>query len=365
MLVAEEYGKNVHKKIQKMSRKTVFIIGAGASEEANLPTGYELKRKIAELLDMRFDSFGSRLESGDYAIVEALRSYVQQPNGHRGDINPFLYEAWHIRDALPQAISIDNFIDTQDNDKIALCGKLAIVISILDAEKNSLLYFDRLGSNSTINFDSLEKTWYIPFFQLLTENCKKNDIKERFKSITLIIFNYDRCVEHFIYHRLINYYRLSDVEAADLVNNINIYHPYGEVGTLPWINQNGAVEFGLKPHPEQLLNLADQIKTFTEGTNPESSEILKIRKHMGEATKLVFMGFAFHKLNMELIAPEHNKDDHHIEINCFATTLGVSDSDKEVINDQINKLCHREVRVRMANLKCSAFFVEFWRSLAF
>ncbi len=35
--------------------KTVFVIGAGASKEANLPTGIELKDKISALLDIRFD----------------------------------------------------------------------------------------------------------------------------------------------------------------------------------------------------------------------------------------------------------------------------------------------------------------------
>jgi hypothetical protein len=33
-----------------MSMKTVFVIGAGASKEANLPTGSELKVQIANLL---------------------------------------------------------------------------------------------------------------------------------------------------------------------------------------------------------------------------------------------------------------------------------------------------------------------------
>jgi hypothetical protein len=118
-----------------MTKNTVFVIGAGASKEANLPTGYELKSKISKLLDIRF-SHGYQQTSGDYVITDALRRLVLNSDGRSGDINPYLHEAWHIRDALPQAISIDNFIDAhRDNDKIALCGKLAIVRSILDAEK--------------------------------------------------------------------------------------------------------------------------------------------------------------------------------------------------------------------------------------
>ncbi|MDD5491333.1 MAG: hypothetical protein PHV60_01465 [bacterium] len=348
---------------------TVFIIGSGASKEVNLPTGDELKKGISELLDMRFDDWGRTLKSGDYTIVESLKLLVRSSDGRGGDINPYLYEAWHIRDALQQAISIDNFIDAhRDNDKIAICGKLGIVRSILAAEKESLLYLDRVNSVSNINFKPLQNTWYSPFFQLLTENCGKNDLIERLKSITLIIFNYDRCVEHFIYHALQNYYRIKAEEAAERIKNIKIYHPYGSVGSLPWMGTNGAMEYGAQPNPKQLLELYEKIKTYTEGTDPESSEIKEIKKSMCFANKLVFLGFAFHKLNMELISSRLlKKKDVISTIDCFATTYKISDSDKNIIKKQIVELYdkNRNIIINMADLKCTDFFKEFWRSLAF
>jgi regulator of RNase E activity RraB len=348
-----------------LTKNTVFVIGAGASKEANLPTGYELKSKISQLLDIRFPN-GYQQTSGDYVITTALRRLVQNPEGRSGDINPYLHEAWHIRDALPQAISIDNFIDAhRDNDKIALCGKLAIVRSILDAEKDSLLYFEKSRVDSNINFSRLEKTWYIPFFQLLTENCQKTELTERFKSITLIVFNYDRCIEHFIYYALQNYYRISGTDAAELVKNINIYHPYGDVGTLPWIDQSGAMEFGMEPNTNQLLELAQKIKTFTEGTDPNVSKIIEIRKRMGVADRVVFLGFAFHKLNMQLITPELLHDTNNSEVKCFATVSGISFNDREVIDEQIKELYRGFIKVNMANSYCGDFFSEYWRSLSF
>lgn len=117
------------------NKKLTLIVGAGASKELGLPVGSELKQKIASLLDIRFDF--NQQKSGDYQIRSALESAVRQPDG-RGDINPHLHAAWRIRDAMPQAISINNFIDNhQGDEKIELCGKLAIVKSILDAEKSS------------------------------------------------------------------------------------------------------------------------------------------------------------------------------------------------------------------------------------
>jgi len=349
-----------------MSENTVFIIGAGASKEAKLRTGLELKDHIAQLLDIRFGSYpGDSQKHGDHLIAGALFEHVRKPDGSSGDINPYLYEAWHIRDALHQAISIDNFIDSnRDNDKIALCGKLAIVRSILEDERNSLLYYEP-SRNSRFNLRVLENTWYSPFFQLLTENCGKNDIKERIKSITLIIFNYDRCVEHFLYNALINYYKIPDEELVELIKNIRIYHPYGIAGTLPWLDKNGAMAFGVEPKPAQLLELSQKIKTFTEGTDPESSEILEIRNHMQLADRVVFLGFAFHKLNMQLIAPPQVDRTSNSMIKCFATTNGISNSDTEVIKDQIQELYNRPIQIQTANLVCAAFFSEYWRSLAF
>ena len=147
-------------------------------------------------------------------------------------------------------------------------------------------------------------------------------------------------MEQFIYYALQNYYKISEAEAAELFKIIKIYHPYGDVGTMPWINQDNAMEFGTKPDPQKLLQLAQNIKTFTEGTDPNSSEILEIRKHMATAERVVFLGFAFHELNMELIDPGPNKNEYWsgINVKCYATTLDRSDNDKSIIETRIVNL---------------------------
>lgn len=346
-----------------MSQSIVFVIGAGASEEVKLPTSNELKQKVSRLLDFKFNGFEQT--SGDHAIVEALRLHVRQPDGRPGDFYPFILGARKIKNAVHLAISIDNFIDAhRGDDKLALCAKLAIGRSILDAERGSLLYFTKPREDSTVNYDSLKQTWYIPFFQLLTENCTSTDLQERLEKITLIVFNYDRCIEHFLYHALQNYYTISSDEAAKLVNGINIYHPYGNVGALPW-QASEAVGFGVEPGSKQLLMLPQRIKTFAEGTDPESSEVLEIKKRVGQADKIVFMGFAFHKLNMNLISPAGTEFHTGRPKQCFATTFGVSDSDTEVVVTQIREKFIPAGFVKTENLKCGAFLYHFWRSLAF
>jgi hypothetical protein len=86
---------------------------------------------------------------------------------------------------------------------------------------------------------------------------------------------------------------------------------------------------------------------------------------MGVAERVVFLGFTFHKLSMQLITPEHIDDTKSSEVKCFATTYGISNSDKEVIDERIKELYRNEIRVNMANLCCGEFFTEYWRSLSF
>jgi hypothetical protein len=352
--------------IQLPDRKTVFVIGAGASSEAKLSTGSQLKAKIADLLNIEYKG-GFSQSKGDRCITGALRIYAQQTDDP--DMNPYIYAARHIRDAMPLATSIDNFIDTHNNDRnIELCGKLGIVRSILEDEKNSLLYIDDSNSHNKLNLSALETTWYVSFMRLLTENCVKEKLAKRLESIVLIVFNYDRCIEHFLYNSLQYYYGINSEEAAKLIDKIEIYHPYGVVGSLPWQDSRGrqTITYGESPHPGELLSLATQIKTFTEGTDPNSSQILSIRNGINEADKIVFLGFAFHKLNMKLISPDtHNASRRCIP--CFGTAHGISDGDCNIIKAELSKLYTGDSisDVNISNkLDCWHLFKEYRRSLS-
>ena len=237
------------------------------------------------------------------------------------------------------------------------------------------VFFDVNAARARLDLPSLGDTWIDAFSRILLEKARYDNLESIGANISILCFNYDRCIEHFIYYALKNNYpMLSNNEAAELVKNIKIYHPYGSVGTLPWINRNYSMEFGKEPNPEELLQLVKEIKTFSEGTDPDSSEILKIRKYMGMADKLVFLGFAFDKLNLELIYPDHDDDKKMliqmrsstgVVVNCFATTYDLSSSDEQIIKDQIQRFYGFETLVNITNSKCGLLFKEFSKSLAF
>ena len=346
-------------------KSLVLVLGAGASKEVNLPVGGELKQRIAELLDIRFHAGSQR--SGDHLIGEAFRLATAAPNEEHGDINLLLHASGMIRDAMPQAKSIDNFINVHRTNKdIAFCGKLAIVRSILQAEAKSNLLVDSSNIHNKINFVAIKNTWFTEFFQLLTENCQRDNLRLRLQQVAVVSFNYDRCFEHYLYFALQNYFGISAEEAADLLALLEVHHPYGKVGELPWMHQSGAVKFGAIPNAEQLLSVSKQLRTFAEGTDPSTSDIESIRAAVLGAQRLIFLGFAFHRLNLELLFLNTGSEPRARTESVFATALGLSYSDIDHIRLELvakTGVLHDKTNVQ-GNLTCASLFHEYKRGMS-
>jgi hypothetical protein len=232
--------------LKMFQSKPVFIVGAGASQEVGLPTGAQLKTQIAQKLNITYEVGIDPLapDTGDPEIAYALVEHVRSKGS--GDINPYLFGAWKIRDAMPQAISIDNFIDAHStNPGVVLCGKLAIVQAIRDAERNSKLYIDdRAGHVSKFDHQKVSNTWFAKFFQLVSENLRIDNVYEIFNNLSFIVFNYDRCIEHYLYQAVQNYFAIGEADARTVVRSLKIYHPYGPIGALPWQNPVSSCVFG-------------------------------------------------------------------------------------------------------------------------
>src|SRR5205823_11794799 len=143
--------------------------------------------------------------------------------------------------------------------QIELCGKLAIVRSILAAERQSGLYGDlTAGPDLMISLERVRGSWFSAFWRLLYNGCTAAELSDRARSVAFIAFNYDRCIEQFLYHSARAYYGLSGGEAAEAVANVEILHPYGSVGRLPWQSGDAhtAVAYGSDVNSTQLLDLA-------------------------------------------------------------------------------------------------------------
>ncbi len=338
--------------------KIVFIIGAGASQEAGLPTGADFKKLIAEKLDIRFKD-GFTRTSGDYQIENTIREHVKRLNPQHIDINPYLYAAWKIRDALPQALSIDNVLDAHTgDDKIELCGKLGIAKTILEAESVSRL---NIKPGTKADYGGLENTWYAQFLKLVTENVRRSDLDNLFDNVSFITFNYDRCIEQYLIYALSSYYAISESESENIVNKLIIKHPYGQVGRLPLQDSINPVKFGQTTYID-LLHVASQLKTFTE-QEADPSKLNNTHQLLVDASTVVFLGFAFHELNMQLLDPGVPTNISRV----FATAKGLSNSDCSIVKEDIRLIIRPKIEPVItinSTLTCYQLFETYWRSLS-
>ncbi|MGR9420324.1 hypothetical protein [Rhizobium leguminosarum] len=275
-------------------RKTVFIVGAGASKEVGLPVGDELKTAITGKLNIRFDD-GFSQNSGDKKIVEALRLIVNERGGR--DINPLCQSGRIIASAMPQAISIDNFLHTHANDAdIVMMGKLGIAASILEAERSSKI----CAKDGVINFGANPHIWHNTFCKMLAENVQLGDLETIFDNVVFVTFNYDRCIEHFITHWLETYFRISADHAQNLTKKLKVFHPYGQVGRLPWQGGGVSVGYGTELSSRTLPQIAGQIRTFTERVEDDAM-LDEMREYIANAEQIIYLGFSFGQMNMELL----------------------------------------------------------------
>lgn len=311
------------------TRKTVFIVGAGGSFEVGLPVGDKLKEMIATKLNIKFD--GWERKSGDASIVQALQWQVEQQG--RRDINEYRQAAIHISEAMPMAISIDNFLHTHShNDKIVFMGKMGIAACILAAEQSSHIRVDP-DKNQGLNFSTLKPHWHSTFTKMLLEGLTVDNTETMFEKVGFITFNYDRCIEHYLTHALVNQLRIRLEQAQFLVNRLRIIHPYGQIGKLPWQTQDGkGTAYGEVVEPRNLIPIAQQIKTFTERVDDDDM-LARMHSLIAEAEMIVYLGFSYGDMNMELMKIRGEADQRHI----LGTSLGLSLSNKHVIERDIRQ----------------------------
>ncbi len=305
-------------------KKTVFVVGAGASKEVDLPVGDELKNSIAGKVNIGFND-GYTQSSGDKKITEALRGIVQERGGR--DINPLCRAGRIIASAMPQAISIDNFLHTHANDNdIVLMGKLGIAASILEAERTSKI---RAG-NKGIVFGAHPHIWQNTFCKMLTEGVRLDDLDTVFENVAFVTFNYDRCIEHYVSHWLANYMQISEDHAQSLTKKLKVFHPYGQVGRLPWQGGANSVDFGAEVSPRAIPLIANQLRTFTERVEDDTM-LDEMRGYVGEAEQVIYLGFSYGQMNMELLALRDSKTYKSV----FGTVLGMSHPNIDAVKDRI------------------------------
>lgn len=339
--------------------KTCFILGAGASAEVNMPIGSGLASKIGDMLNFQWSNSG--LQRGDHAVFNAMTALA-----NRGAFagNMITSAGREVAEAMAIAPSIDNFLHCHNSrNEYCYAGKLAIVRAIALEEARSKF---RRRDDTPFDLWGVTDTWYVSLAQHLFTGVPSSDPASAFKNVSFIDFNYDRCLELFLIRALTTYYQMTQVEAVAIINTLDIIHPYGSLGPLLG---PGAVPFGFADC--DLIEVVKGIKTFTESTD-DDQKVERIRALTKQAETLVFLGFAFHDQNMDLLSEPIAKGLKQTAIRrVYATTKGLSGSDSQVVKGKIGQMLRGrpqkerdDYSIELFDGTCAQLFAEYWRSLS-
>jgi hypothetical protein len=248
-----------------IKRRTVLILGAGASAPFGFPVGRALRIKIVADLQKSASQLSLLLVESGYA---------------EGQINRF-------RDALQLANqpSVDVFLEHRSEFKNI--GKLAIAASLIPYEDEKKLF-------------GVDDNWYEYLFSRLGPS--KQDVMN--SKLSIITFNYDRSIDHFLFASLRNSFSLGTDETRKiLTENIPIVHVHGKLGKLPFEDDGRGDSRSYTPsEPGSEAGLAmaasSAIKIVHEGTK-DDPDFIHARKIIESAELVCFLGFGYLEANIE------------------------------------------------------------------
>jgi hypothetical protein len=359
--------------------KTVFIIGAGASNEIGMPIGIGLKDNIIDILSGVMDiinisnpDLGQNTNKLEH-IHEAKSGIIDYY--YKSDLNK-ICEAYDNLDKVIQSLELTSSIDNllynfRDSPDIQAIGKIAIVTAILKAENECALVQPSMYKKIK---PSLEGTWYHSLFLELNKRASLDEFVRRLNNIYFIIFNYDRTLEYYLYNSIMKFYKTSTEKTIELIKGMNIYHPYGQTGFLEC--QNGKIK-----HPfgnlsrDNMYSLSTQIKTFILDNFADDDEYKNACNFLYGADKVFFLGFAFYSQNIDLLFPKKITsftEDENTKIRYaqnvsyyYGTFYKIPKVAKSAIIKNIKEKNERISSFIGKDMKCVDFFNEFSNIISF
>jgi hypothetical protein len=300
------------------SKRTVVILGAGASSECGLPLGAALLNNVAGAVNFWFSETG-QMEKGDAHLYQLIRRHHGETRSRQ-----FFEAGRSLAQAASRFASIDEALFYfGDQPDIVEIGKLAIVMNIQSAEADSALKID--AQTGRLNIKQLEHTWYALLFSMAISGTKKKNVSEIFENVTFINFNYDRTLEAYLVSALATVGAV-ETEATDIVSQLDTIRPYGSLGKIDWHRPFASRASG----PDHLWDLAKQIRTFTEAHQED------LQSRIGDApdqSKLVIvLGFGFHDQNVALFKPKNLNSRVDDDRRVFATFKGIHHDNRPTLH---------------------------------
>ena len=276
-----------------IARRTVFVLGAGASLDYNFPSGPGLVRSILAGLGDPVSDFFEYVREAAAVRTIALTEF---------------------RTALLESrrTSIDRFLQTRQ-DYLTI-GKAAIAASLIPLEIEANLY-------KPAEFD-----WYQYLFDHIIGGASPEFFKRN--RLTIVTFNFERSFEFALFKALQASYGLAAEQAAELASSIPVHHIHGDIGESAWLPRTGGWCRPYSPAmtTTDVVQAAKRIKLVHEEV--EGPTLKAAVGAMANAERVCFLGFGYHAMNMRrLCLPQDVRLESYATKPMYGTRLGMTDGE--------------------------------------
>jgi hypothetical protein len=262
-----------------IEKKTLLILGAGASAHLDFPCGPQLREKI----------------------VKTLQNRIPQPLDK-------MFEEAHLRDfclAFLQSgvYSIDQFLEHRQ--EYLDVGKAAIAYVLIRCEIEAQLH------------DFAREHWY----QYLVNAMRAPSFEEtRENKLAVITFNYDRSLEHYLYLAWHNQWGKSADDVAELIGSFPIIHAHGKLGDLPWMRKVPNRSYDRLPNEDAIRLATKGMAIVHEEQTPAMKQ--EIVNAVEWAERIFFLGLSYDQYNMAKLGFPYKQSGSPARIagTCFGLT---------------------------------------------
>ena len=178
--------------------------------------------------------------------------------------------------------SIDSFLEHRP--EFMEIGKLCICLSLIPREQEARLF----------SLKERHRSWYEYLFNcLLTTN-----IADFFENrLSIITFNYDRSLEHYLYTTIKNTFGIkNEAKIIEIMKHFSIIHVYGQLGSLPW---QKPVYRPYSPSASnlQIIEASKQIKLLSD-KEESSVAFRKAFMRLSVSKRILILGFGYDSMNL-------------------------------------------------------------------
>jgi hypothetical protein len=120
--------------------------------------------------------------------------------------------------------------------------------------------------------------------------------------LSIVTFNYDRSLEHYLFTSLLNWHGRSVDDCIEKFAKLPIIHVYGQLGKIPYPLRDCRQYLPLgedeKKVPGAVVGASQGITLLHE----KESELQEVHNLLAAAERVCFLGFSYHPLNLARLA---------------------------------------------------------------